>query len=244
MRYIILFLLLSTQCFGQDQVDANAILKELDRNIASKSKILTSEMVVYGKRSTRRIRSKSVSEGSEKTFTEYISPAKERGVKMLKLKDRLWLYSPSTDRTIQLSGHMLRQSVMGSDLSYEDMMEDRKLHEIYDAALIGEEEIDKNQVFVLELQAKLDDVAYSKRKIWVDKHKYTPVKEELYAKSGDLLKLITYKRSEQIGGRWYPMEINYKDVLKQGKGTDFIIISIEFDKKIPAYWFSKGILKK
>ena len=49
---------------------------------------------------------------------------------MLKLGNSFG-YSPSTDRTIQLSGHLLRQSVMGSDLSYEDMMEERKLSEIY-----------------------------------------------------------------------------------------------------------------
>ena len=54
---------------------------------------------------------------------------------MLKLDKRLWIYSPSTDRTIQLSGHLLRQSVMGSDLSYEDMMEERKLSEVYTAEI-------------------------------------------------------------------------------------------------------------
>jgi hypothetical protein len=36
---------------------------------------------------------------------------------MLKLGDQLWTFSPSTDRTIQIAGHMLRQSVMGSDMS-------------------------------------------------------------------------------------------------------------------------------
>jgi hypothetical protein len=41
---------------------------------------------------------------------------------MLRLENQLWIYSPSTDRNIQNSGHMLRQSVMGSDLSYEDML--------------------------------------------------------------------------------------------------------------------------
>jgi len=48
---------------------------------------------------------------------------------MLKLGDELWTYTPETDRIIKISGQMLRQSVMGSDLSYEDMMEDRKLIE-------------------------------------------------------------------------------------------------------------------
>ena len=60
---------------------------------------------------------------------------------MLKLNDKLWTYSPQTDRVIQISGHMLRQSVMGSDMSYNDMMEDRSLEEMYEAKLDGSVEL-------------------------------------------------------------------------------------------------------
>ncbi len=99
----------------------------------SKTQILESEMVIHGRRNGRTVSSKGYTEGTAKSFTEYLSPEREKGTKMLKLDDKLWIYSPSSDRTIQLSGHMLRQSVMGSDLSYEDMMEDRKLTEMYNA---------------------------------------------------------------------------------------------------------------
>ncbi|MFZ2896490.1 MAG: outer membrane lipoprotein-sorting protein, partial [Saprospiraceae bacterium] len=97
--------------------------------------------------------------GDKRSFTEYLSPAREAGTKMLKLENQLWIYSPSTDRTIQISGHMLRQSVMGSDLSYEDMMDDRKLTDIYSAKVAGEETIDNRKTWVLELTAKVEDVA-------------------------------------------------------------------------------------
>jgi outer membrane lipoprotein-sorting protein len=106
---------------------------------------------------------------------------------MLKLEDQLWIYSPSTDRTIQISGHMLRQSMMGSDLSYEDMMDDRKITEIYDAAIIGKENIDGRETWVMELNARMSDVAYQKRKMWVDIERYVPLREELFARSGQLL---------------------------------------------------------
>ena len=38
------------------------------------------------------------------------------------------------------------------------------------------------------MQATEEDVAYQMRKLWVDKSRYIPLKEELYAKSGKLLK--------------------------------------------------------
>ena len=50
------------------------------------------------------------------SYTEFLSPPREAGTKMLKLQDELWTYTPATDRVIRISGHMLRQSVMGSDL--------------------------------------------------------------------------------------------------------------------------------
>ncbi|MGQ9620954.1 MAG: outer membrane lipoprotein-sorting protein [Bacteroidales bacterium] len=85
---------------------------------------------MYGKRITRTITAKSWSEGTKKAFTEYLSPASEKETKILKLEKQLWIYLPSTDRTIQISGNMLRQSVMRSDLSYEDIMDERKLQKL------------------------------------------------------------------------------------------------------------------
>ena len=219
------------------------ILDRIDQNMSSKSRIFTSKMIIHGARSTRTIESKSWGEGDEKSFTEYISPAREAGTKMLKLEDQLWLYSPSTDRTIQISGHMLRQSVMGSDLSYEDMMDDTKLRDKYDAVVIGEEEVNGGDCWIVELHANSEDVAYQNMKTWVDKSKYIPMKEERYAKSGKLLKKTELFDVKQIDGRWYPTRIVFKDMLKKGNGTEFIIDDIDFDADIPEHLFTKASLR-
>ena len=89
---------------------------------------------------------------------------------------------------------------MGSDLSYEDLMEDRALTDIYDAKITGEETIDDRKCWVLELNATVQDASYQKRKTCVDQERFVPLKEELYAKSGQLLKQITMKNVEK--NRW------------------------------------------
>jgi outer membrane lipoprotein-sorting protein len=223
---------------------AEEIIDKVDRNMSSENRIFESSMTIHGQRTRRTITSRSYSVGDTKSFTEYLSPAREQGTKMLKLEDQLWIYSPSTDRTIQISGHMLRQSVMGSDLSYEDMMEDRKLTDVYDAEVAGSEELDGRPVWVLELTAKVEDVAYARRKQWIDKDRYIPLKEELYAKSGQLLKRSTLSDVTRVEGRWFPKTIVYKDMLKQGDGTEFKITSIKFDQDIPEYIFTKAALKQ
>jgi len=40
------------------------------------------------------------------------------------------------------------------------------------------------------------------------------------------------------------MAMNYKDVLKDGKGTDFIVTDIALNTEIPEYIFSKAGLKQ
>jgi outer membrane lipoprotein-sorting protein len=238
---IILLLLIGTAVHAQD---GDAILRKVDQNMSSYNRVMESDMTIYGKRSTRTITSRSWGEGVKKSFTEYLSPASEKGVKMLKLEGQLWIYSPSTDRIIQISGHMLRQSVMGSDLSYEDMMDDRKLFDIYAAKILGEELLGNRRTWLLELTAKVINVAYYSQKIWIDSERYIPLKQEMYAKSGQLLKRTELSDVRQIEGRWFPFIIVYKDLLKQGKGTEFKISSIQFNQKIPDYIFTKAALKQ
>jgi outer membrane lipoprotein-sorting protein len=220
------------------------ILEQVDRNLSSKTRLFTSKMVIHGRRGTRTVVSRSWAEGEDKAFTQYLAPAREEGTKMLKLDDKLWMYSPATERIIQISGHMLRQSVMGSDISYEDMMEDKKLRDHYQATVTTIEAVDGTPCRVLDLIAKSDDVAYHKMKLWIDQSRMIPLKEELYAKGGKLLKLLEMKDIKQIDNRWFPGRMTFKDVLKEGDGTEFIFEEIEFDLDIPAHIFSKASLRK
>ena len=229
----------------QERPTGDWILQKIDDNIGADNKIYLGKMIIHGRRGSRTVESKSWVQGDEKSFTEYLAPPRERGTKMLKLEDQLWTYSPSTDRTIKISGHMLRQSVMGSDLSYEDLMEDRRLQNLYEAQVVNEESIEGRSCWVLELTAKEgEDIAYYSRKIWVDKERYVSLKEERFAKSGKLLKTTDVKNVSRIENRWIPDEVIFKDALKTGKGTEFFIDSIEFNADIPDYVFSKASLRK
>lgn len=243
MKKFLFCLIFATQIFGQYPDGAEA-LQKIDENLSSRNQVVVSTMVIHGRRSSRSITSKSWIQGSEKSFTEYLAPAREKGTKMLKIDDHLWMYSPQSDRIIRISGHMLRQSLMGSDLSYEDMMEDRRLDEIYSAEITGEEQIDKRDCWVMELSAIKDDVAYHSQKFWVDKEYMIPLKQQLFAKSGKMLKVIELSDLFRIDDRWYPKRMLFQDVLLKGKGTEFIIESINFDENIPNHIFSKASLRK
>jgi len=245
MRTFILFMMscLAMTGFAQNYPSGKSILDKVDNNMSAKTRILTASMEIGTERTKRTMVSKSYGEGDHKSFTEYLAPAREKGTKMLKLENQLWIYSPSTDRTIQISGHMLRQSVMGSDMSYEDMMNDKPLLQQYKADVTGSEVIDGRKCWVVTLTAIVTDINYFTRKMWVDAERSVPLKEELFAKSGKLLKRITFTDVRKVEGRWFPMTFVYKDMLKEGPGTKMSIQEIKFDAAIPANVFNLGNLK-
>ncbi len=235
--------ILRAPLLAQDDRDALLLLEKVDNNLSSESRIFESSMTIHGRRSDRTLTSKSWSKGEDSALTEYLSPASEAGTKMLKLGDNLWIYTPAADRTIQISGHMLRQSVMGSDLSYEDFMDDRKLTEMYHAAALVKDTLRGTRVLVFDLTAKVNDVAYPRQKMWIDAEKHVPLRQEMYARGGQLLKRIELYDVQRIQNRWFPTRMVYKDMLKTGGGTEFRIESIVFDAEIPAYLLSKAGLR-
>jgi outer membrane lipoprotein-sorting protein len=224
--------------------EGKEILTRIDQNLTSENRIYSSSMIIHGRRTTLTFKLKTWTAGEKKSFTEYLFPVREQGTKMLKLDDQLWIYSPGADRIIQIAGHMLRQSVMGSDLSYEDLMEDSRLTARYNAKVTGTELIDDRNCWIIELTAFVPEVAYQGMKIWVDQERDIPLREEMYAKSGTLLKRSQLSNVERINERWYPKKLVFKDMLKEGMGTELIIDEIEFNVDIPDHVFSKASLKK
>ncbi|MCX6555727.1 MAG: outer membrane lipoprotein-sorting protein [Candidatus Aminicenantes bacterium] len=229
---------------GAQAANAEGILKKIDENRVSGNKVIISEMIIHGRRGSRTLRVKSWIQGTDKSFSEYLDPPREQGTKMLKLGDQLWTYYPASDRIILIAGHMLRQSVMGSDLSYEDMLEDPTLLGNHVATINGEETLLERPCWLMSLEAKKADAAYPQRRIWVDRERYTVLKEERFARSGKLLKITTVESVRRLGGRWVPDRARFKDALSEGEGTEFVIRDIEFDAAIPDSLFSKASLRK
>ena len=243
MRLFFAITLCCSWCLAQTP-SGEDILKRVDQNIGSESKISVGEMRVQERREVRTVRMKSWMRGLKTSFTEFLAPPREKGTKMLKLDDQLWTYTPSTDRTILISGHMLRQSVMGSDLSYEDLLEDPALRRTYDAVVAGEESISGRSCWILDLTSKGGDVAYQSRKIWVDRDRFVVMKENRFARSGKLLKTTVVRNVTQVEGKWVASEVVVKDALKSGGGTEFVTEQITFNEAIPDHFFTKAILRR
>ncbi|MFC1731605.1 outer membrane lipoprotein-sorting protein [candidate division KSB1 bacterium] len=230
--------------YSQQEITAEEILDRIDRNMFPTTVHYRGRLVIHHQ---DRIDEKVMlvwGEGRDRGYSEFLSPSRDKGTKYLKLGDELWMYLPNIEKVIKISGHLLRQSMMGSDFSYEDSLERNKLREDYTPGIAGEESIIGRQCYVLELTAKRKDVTYFRQKIWVDKEQYVVLQSERYAKTGKLLKIMTTQKIEQFGERFYPTQLTMEDKLRKNSKTEMLLEEIQFDITIPASTFTRRNLER
>ena len=123
-------------------------------------------------------------------------------------------------------------------------MEDPHLPNLYSATEVSQDTLSGRNCWILDLKAKKEDIAYDRRQIWVDKERYVILKENLYAKSGKLLKTVDVREVMRVQNRWLAKSVLYKDVLKEGEGTEFHVDSVTLDADVADYLFSKAALRR
>jgi len=181
--------------------------------------------------------------GNTHSFIEFTNP-EDRGTRYLRRDGRLFVYSPDTEEVMLISGHMLRESMMGSDMSYEDTLDNETLSSRYDPEIKGSEVINGRNSWILELTAKRRTESYPVRKLWIDRANNDVLRYQLFALSGALLKEYNLRRVEVIGGRRFPVEGEMRDLLRRNSSTVFIMRNVILDRPIPDSVFSMRNLER
>ncbi|MCP4149603.1 MAG: outer membrane lipoprotein-sorting protein [bacterium] len=242
---IVLIFILSAAGQAQEKLTAFDILEKIDKNMVYKTAYTEMDMVITIKKRVITKKMVSYSQGNEKSYIEFLSPARDKGTKILKIGDIVKVYYPSAERVMRLSGHMMRRSMMGSDFSYEDMTERAKrLKEEYSGEIKDDETFQERLCYKLVLTSKIKKQTYFTKKIWVDKERFIPLKEELYAKSGKLLKVSEVGEIKTYKDRFYPTKITLVDKLRKNSKTEMIVKKIDFNIDIPDETFSERRLMK
>ena len=219
------------------EMTAEEIINKRDDNEYFDSVRIEAEMIIVS--GGRKITKTMIALADKKnSLVEFTNP-QDRDTKFLKREDDLWMFFPDAEEIIKISGHMLNQGMMGSDFSYQDIMESDKLTDLYDFKIIGEEEIDGRPCYVLQGIAREGvKVSYYRRVSWIDKERFIGLKEELYTQSGRLLKETKVNELQEIEGRWIPIDSVMENKLRKDTYTGFKIIQIDFNPEIPEGTFT------
>ncbi|MFH1002117.1 MAG: outer membrane lipoprotein-sorting protein [bacterium] len=237
MGIIISILITNFVVIAAAEMTAEEIINKRDNNEYFNTAQMEAEMIIVsgGRKITKTMTALSDKKNS---LVEFTNP-QDRDTKFLKREDDLWMFFPDAEEIIKISGHMLNQGMMGSDFSYQDIMESDKLTDLYDFKIIGEEEIDGRSCYVLEGVAREGvKVSYYRRVSWVDKERFIGLKEELYTQSGRLLKETKVNEVQEIEGRWIPIDSVMENKLRKDTYTGFKIVQIDFNPEIPEGTFS------
>lgn len=218
-------------------ITAEEIIERMEANQVHDTSYSEGEMHITDRFGTKTSTFRSWSEGDEKMLLEFTSRA-ERGQKILRTEDEIYLFFPDADELIRLQGAALRDSVLGSDISYEDMTGDKGILDSYNAKLLGEESIDGNPCYKVELNAVSRDVPYPKEIMWVDKELYVFRQVHRFSLSGRLLKEMKVLEVTEQKGRVFPIHLFLDDTMKSKSSTEFITTKIEIGIDIPSDIFS------
>ncbi|MCL2600386.1 MAG: outer membrane lipoprotein-sorting protein, partial [Treponema sp.] len=190
---------------------AAELLARVDDNEIFTTIQYEAEMIVYhqGRRFVRTMN--AWARGGGFSFMEFTNP-EDRGTRYLMENGRLWVISPDIERARRISGHMLRESMMGSDMSYEDAINNEPLADRYNAVLVGAELLAAGvwagrNTWVLDLTARRRGETYPRRMLWIDQETGDLLRQDFFALSGARLKEYNLLRVETIGGRRFPVEV-------------------------------------
>jgi outer membrane lipoprotein-sorting protein len=216
---------------------AEQIVQRVEDNQRFRTQEAEGSLIITDRFGSRTKTFHSYAEGQERMLLAFTNP-EEKGQKILRLQDEIYLYFPDAEEVIRLQGAALKESVMGSDFSYEDLTGEKSVLDLYDVRLLGSELLEDRPQHLLELRAKKRGVAYPLQKLWVDAQAFIPRKAEYYALSGRLLKTLEVLETRQVSGRAVMTRAIMRDAMKKNSSTEFRVQRVKIDEPLPKNIFS------
>lgn len=174
--------------YAGDDMRARVTMRLIDRKGRSRERVLT-------------LLRKNMVEGEEqRVFLYFHEPGDVRGITFMAWtypgrEDERWIFIPSLDLVRRIAAEDKRSRFVGSDFTYEDVSGRDLTADTH--RLLRQEEIDGRSSFVVESVPK-DPVEYVKQISWIDSETFLPLKEEYLDAGGELVRVFTADRVENI----------------------------------------------
>ena len=159
-----------------------------------------------------------IARGKDRTVILMRSPDQLYGALVLMAENRYWMLLPKASKPWELSGaQMMNGDVATGDLARANLTRG------YTVTLAGEEAIDGQACWRLELQPESNAAHYTRIVYWVAKKAFLPRKLQYYGRTGVLLKTVLCGdyRKGALGLRSMRLEIESVGEWKEGSTLTF-----------------------
>jgi outer membrane lipoprotein-sorting protein len=172
---------------------------------------------------------------SQRMRIEFLQPVREKGRKILRVGDKMWMFLPDLGKPIVISA---RQSFLGSSFSNGDLLRTDLVAD-YTAAPVREETLDGAAAQVLELRARSADVAYDRILLWIDKASKRPLRQEFFTLSGKRIKVMSYSKPVKFNGTEVNTMMKVESDLNPREHTVMTISGLAMAQKLAPALFQK-----
>ena len=218
-------LLLACLAFARNGAAEAGAAEMMENNFnVSKTKTLVSQqkMVLETEQGQQRVRdmssrSKLQANGKDLSLlVRFDTPADVQGTTFLQIQnedkdDDMWIYLPALKKVRRLVSNNKRDSFVGSDFSYGDVLTLRP--GLFTHTLKGAETLGGAECYVVESAPKeggmAEDIGYARKTTWLRKDNFLEVQIQYFDASGTLLKTQTawsHKRLQDSPPRWIALE--------------------------------------
>jgi len=157
----------------------------------------------------------------EQSLATTVFPSRIAGGKLLQVRRNMWFARPNLRKPVSISP---RQKISGPAANGDIAATNYALD--YDAEILGVEEFNGQQAYVLDLKAKNKWVTYDKVKYWVSTDNLVALKADFYTVSGKLFKTATFEMGNTIEfkGEKIPFVSRMEIADKLGKNTKSTLV--------------------
>ena len=221
--------------------DPMALLQRAEKAVLGDNAAYTLRMTVQRpNKPDRVVEMKGWKKGDDKGLVRYTSPPKERGTAYLRNAASTWLWLPDAEKVVRVGA---KQNFGGGDFSNGDIFR-LSLSRDYVPALAGEETVEGQPCWKLDLKARDRSVAYDRVLLWVRRDgTHFPVRTEYYTISGRKLKWLTMSAVGKRGARPRPPLLTMENALDAGQRTELRFLTIDDDARLDDRMFTPSALE-
>jgi outer membrane lipoprotein-sorting protein len=183
----------------------------------------------------------------------FLAPAEVKGTATLLVEhadgdDDIWIYLPALRKVRRLVANNKKDSFVGTDFSYGDIIGYRVDDWAY--ALVGREPVAGAETYTIEATPRSDAVrdtsGYGKRKIWIRSDNYVAVKATFWDAGGTLVKEFEASDVRAIDpahGKWQAFRLAMQN-RQTGHRTELVFTKLEVGVGLRDEEFSERYLDK
>lgn len=234
-------------------VRRNFVVDKVPDSRAEITMTLVSESGTRRERSTISL-SKLLPNGTDRQrIIRFMAPAEVKGTATLLIEhaagdDDIWIYLPALHKVRRLIANNKKDSFVGTDFSYGDIIGHRV--EDWTYQLLGRETVASSETYVIEAIPRSDDVretsGYGKRKIWIRTDNHVAVKATFWDSGGALVKEFEATDIRQIEpktDKWQAFHLTMHN-RQSGHRTELVFSKFEVGVGLRDEEFSERYLEK